>query len=120
MITLLICVQLVLPADSLIFNSDIIYKDVAIAIARHETGNYTSKAYHNKNNLFGFKRKSVLRYKSKQLSVIAYQDFEKRVILKYKITTQKQYLNRISKFYAKNKQWKKHITTNLSKVNSGQ
>lgn len=117
---LLFLIQLVLPSDNLISNSDIIYKDVAIAISRYETGNYTSKAYHNKNNLFGFKRKQVIRYKSKQASIEAYQKFEMRVINKWGIKTQAQYLNRISKFYAKNPKWKQNITLNLSKVKNGQ
>lgn len=121
MIGLLVCIQLILPSDTLITNSDIIYKDVAVAIARWETGNYKSKAFHNKNNLFGFKRKYVIRYKSKQESVNAYKEFEKKVILKYNIQTETQYLNRISKFYAhtNQKQWKRHIITNLSKVRNG-
>lgn len=107
------------PSDSLILNSDIIYKDVALAIAHWETGNYKSKAYKQKNNLFGFKRKQVLRYKTKQASVNAYSNFETRVIDRYKIRSESQYLERISKFYAKSSQWKQQVKRNLRSRKNG-
>lgn len=107
-------------SDSLILFSNIVYKNVAIAIARHETGNYTSKSYKIKNNLFGFStNRGVIKFQSKQSSINSYINFEKRIIKKYNIKNERQYLDRISRFYshkAHRKKWKQKIIQNLNGV----
>lgn len=109
----------VIFSDSLILSSDIKYKNVAIAIARVETGNYTSKNYFRKNNLFGFSTsKGVIKYHSKQSSINSYIKFESRIIRKYNIKGEKQYLNRISRTYSRHpKIWKQKVLKNLKKIN---
>lgn len=98
-------------SDSIIQNSSIVYKELAIAIARWETGHYSSVSYKRDNNLFGWRRNGKsLKFKSKQSSVLSYQKFEERVIRKYNIKTEKQYLNIINRFYSRDKKrWKQKI-----------
>ena len=117
----MLCILFIfLNSDSLILNSDIRYKRIALSIAYWETGNYTSRAYKYKNNLFGFStNKGVIKYRNKKASVIAYEKYEAKMIKKYNIKSEKEYLDRISKSYAKSnnrKLWKKKILRNLKKV----
>lgn len=53
------------------------------------------------------------KYKSKMLSIADYAAYEKRLIHKYHITTQKQYIAVISRKYAKNPNYKKLLQKQL-------
>jgi hypothetical protein len=100
------------------------YERVGRAISRLETGNYKSKLCRKYNNLFGMKvgsRKfhygkttsNYAKYKNKMLSIADYAAYEKRLIRKYHITTQKQYIAVISRKYAKNPNYKKLLQKQL-------
>ena len=100
------------------------YARVAQAISRLETGNYKSKLCCKYNNLFGMKvgsrkfhygktKGNYAKYKSRILSIADYAAYEKRLIRKYHITTQKQYVAVISRKYAKNPHYKKLLQKQL-------
>lgn len=103
------------------------YESVGRAISRLETGNYKSKLCCKYNNLFGMKvgsrkfhysktKNGYAKYKSRILSIADYAAYEKRLIRKYHITSQKQYIAVISKRYAKNPHYKKLLQKQLKTV----
>lgn len=99
-------------SDSIIFNSSIVYKELGCSISRWETGHYSSVSYTSGNNLFGWRRKGRnLKFKSKYESVLSYQKFEQRIIKKYNIKSEREYLNTINKFYSRDRRWKSKILT---------
>lgn len=105
-----IIICLLFFSDSIIINSSIKYKELAIAIARWETGHYSSVSCKRNNNLFGWRRNGKnIKFKSKRSSVLSYQKFEERIIKKYNIKTEKQYLNVINRFYSRDKRWKQKV-----------
>lgn len=105
--------------------SKLVYPDVGKAISRLETGNYTSHLYKVHNNLFGMKvgrygkvngktKKGYAKYSSKIQSIADYAAYEAKLIKRYKITSQKQYIAVVSKKYAKNPHYKKLLRKQLN------
>lgn len=90
--------------ETLIRNSDIKYKNIAISICKVESNLGKSKLAKTKHNIYGFKSgKYYKSYKNKEHSIQDYLKFETRIIKKYNIINSKHYLITISKFYAEDK-----------------
>lgn len=97
---------------------------VAYAIAKHESNLGKSKLAKRTNNVYGLKSKAYRVgqtkgkysiYKSVEHSVLAYVEFEKRVIQNNPhVTSGSQYLKYISRFYAH----KNHRTIWLKQIKS--
>lgn len=125
-----VLITLLLLANSICYSgnnlySGITYPRVAEALSRLETGNYTSKLCCKYNNLFGMKvgsrkfhygktKKGYAKYSSKIQSIADYAAYEAKLIKRYKITSQKQYIAVVSKKYAKNPHYKKLLRKQLN------
>lgn len=110
----MLCIKLLmllfLNNEELINNSEIVYPKVSYAIHRLETGNGSSKLYKNHHNMYGFKSGGKYKkYRNKQESVQDYVRFERKVIEKYNIKSRTQYINTISRFYARDTGWRHKI-----------
>lgn len=62
---------------------------------------------------YGKTKGNYAKYKSRILSIADYAAYEKRLIRKYHITTQKQYVAVISRKYAKDISYKTKLLTQL-------
>ena len=97
---------------TLIDDSNIVYKSLALKIARHESGNFTSKVYKQRNNSFGFRtNKGYKKYPSLYMSVKDYERYEALKIETYRLKNEIEYLNRIKRNYSKTnpETWKKRV-----------
>lgn len=126
LITLFLLVNFICYSGNNLY-SGLRYEKVAIAISKLETGNYTSKLCCKYNNLFGMKVGSrkfhygktlsgYAKYSNKILSIADYAAYEARLIRKYHITSQAQYIAVISRRYAKNPHYKKLLRKQLKSV----
>lgn len=91
------------------------HPDIAIAQARLETGNFTSKVFKENNNLFGMKlaksrpttaitdRNNHASYKDWVQSVLDYKLWQDNVVKKHR--SRRAYLKYLAENYAEDKQY---------------
>lgn len=92
-------------------SAGLIYPETAVAIARLESGGFTSKLFREGNNPFAFKRnsrpfcketdaKGYCRYRTLDDALADYVAYERQVIAKYGLTTEAEYRRHIIRNYA--------------------
>ena len=119
MILFCILINLNIHFKELIEGSSIIYKKVFYSICKLESGNFKSKLYLKHNNPAGLKygKHSYKRnksgygyYRKVEDSFIDYHRIELKIIKKYKVKNQEQYLKALVKYkYATDKNYIKKI-----------
>lgn len=94
------------------------YPCIGYAIFMHETGRGKSDLAKDHNNMFGMKGTKFIsgrtkggysKYKSILNSVLAYVEYESRMIEKYDLNSSKKYLTFVSRRYAKPKERNKWL-----------
>ena len=120
---ILLLISFNLQANSGMY-SKLIYPKVAESLSRLETGHFKSKLCSKYNNLFGMKvgtrkfhvgktKAGYAIYPNKQASIADYAAYEKRMIKKHHISSQRQYILLISKRYGKDKKYAQKLNKQL-------
>ena len=102
------------------------YPCIGFAIYQHETGHGKSRLARQHNNMFGIKgtkynsgrtKSGYSKYTSVLNSVLAYVEYETRLIEKYNLDNSRKYLTFVSKRYARPKErtnWLKNIKSHIT------
>jgi uncharacterized FlgJ-related protein len=101
------------------------YPCIAFAIYQHETGHGKSNLARKHNNMFGIKGTKFIsgrtkggysKYTSVLNSVLAYVEYESRMIEKYNLDNSKKYLTFVARRYARPQErtnWLKNIKSHI-------